>query len=179
MKKSLLLLPAALLFSGCILFPQAPITGTTQQKAEKLSQIISSGGQANCKVTNLADNTSTQITVSGKKMKVVGSDFGEGKKGTMINDGVNTYVWTEGEKIGFKTKLETEKPLRPTVTLTQAESVNPAETAAGYEDDTKYRMDCTRGGVSDADFTPPADVKFTDFSEMMKAVPTIPTVPAR
>jgi len=174
MKKLAFILPAALFLSGCTLFPQTPITGTEQQKAEKLSQIISSGGQANCKVTNLADKTSTQIIVSGKKMKLIGSDFGEGKKGTMINDGVYSYVWTEGENTGFKTKLETETPTQPSDTPAQTETVDTAKQAESYEDETKYTMDCTRGGVADSDFTPPTDVNFTDFSEMLKTVPTFP-----
>ncbi|HCQ31403.1 TPA: hypothetical protein DIU27_03425 [Candidatus Collierbacteria bacterium] len=174
MKKLAIILPIAFLFSGCTLFPSSPITGTEQQKAEKLSQIISSGGQANCKVTNLTDNTSTQISVSGKKMKIVGSDFGEGKQGTMINDGTYTYIWTEGEKVGFKSKLEAEKPLEPTENLDRTAPVDSAKQVDTFEDETKFKMDCTRGGVSDADFTPPADVQFTDFSEMLKTVPTIP-----
>ena len=174
MKKFAIILPVAILLSGCPLFPSAPITGTEQQKAEKLSQIISTGGQANCKVTNIADKTSTQIVVSGKKMKFVGSDFGGGKKGTMINDGVYSYIWSEGEKTGFKTKLETETPTQPSDTPSQVAPIDTTKQAESYEDETKYTMDCTRGGVSDADFAPPTDVKFTDFSEMLKTVPTIP-----
>ncbi len=174
MKKLAFILPAALFLSGCTLFPQTPITGTEQQKAEKLSQIISRGGQAKCLVTNLADNSSTQIIVSGKKMKFVGSDIGEGQKGTMINDGTYSYIWNEGEKTGFKTKLEIEKPLQPSETPSAVAPIDAAQQTAGYDDETKYKMDCTRGGVSDTDFAPPADVQFTDFSEMMKAIPTIP-----
>lgn len=174
MKKLAFILPVALFLSGCTLFPSAPITGTEDQKAEKLAQIISSGGQANCKITNLSDDTSTQITVSGKKMKMVGSDLGEGKRGTMINDTLYTYIWNEGEKIGYKMKVESEDRQEPTGAPTQPEQFDTSKQTVGYDDATKYRMDCTRGNVSDSEFTPPADVEFTDFADMLKGVPTIP-----
>ena len=37
------------------------------------------------------------MVISGKKMKIVGSDFNEGKKGTMINDTVYSYFWSESK----------------------------------------------------------------------------------
>jgi len=174
MNKLILVIPAALLLSACN--QTAPITGTTTQKAEKLAQIIERGGQADCKVTNLADNSTTQIIVSGKKMKIVGSDFGEGKKGTMVNDGSFNYIWSEGEKTGFKTKTVSDT-ITPTQTSEVKQPEDVSQTAAGFEDETKYKMDCATRTISDSVFTPPVEVKFTDFSEVMKAVPSTPSVP--
>ncbi|KKS94917.1 MAG: hypothetical protein UW68_C0008G0023 [Candidatus Collierbacteria bacterium GW2011_GWB1_44_6] len=173
MKNLLLVIAAALILSGCTLFPSAstPITGTEEQKAEKLAQIIARGGQADCQITNLTDNTSTQIIVSGKKMKVVGSDFGEGKTGTMINDTVYSYIWTEGEKTGIKTKLEPEEAITPSEENGEIEENAVDSKVSTYEDETKYKMDCSQRSVSDSEFTPPADVVFTDLSEMMKGLP--------
>lgn len=173
MNKLTFLLPAALIFSGCTLIPSktTSITGTEQQKAEKLGQIIASGGQADCQVTNLTDKTSTQIIVSGKKMKFIGSDFGEGKKGTMLTDNVYTYVWSEGEKVGFKTKLETEKATEPTEAAPQEENLDATKRAESFDDATKFKTECTRRTISESEFTPPADVNFTDFAEMMKGLP--------
>ncbi len=183
MKKLALVIPAALILSGCTLFPSktSSITGTEAQKAEKLGQIISSGGQADCLITNLTDKTTTQIIVSGKKMKFVGSDFGGGKKGSMISDGVYTYVWTDGEKTGFKTKIEPEVSPTPTVAGKpegEVEVTNPSQAAETFEDETKFQTECVKRKISDSDFTPPADVKFTDFAELMKAVPQIPSIPS-
>ena len=176
MNKLALVIPAALLFSACN--QTAPITGTTTQKAERLAQIIERGGQADCKVTSLADNTSTQIIVSGKKMKIVGSDFGEGKKGTMVNDGSFNYIWSEGEKTGFKTKINSQElETSDEDTNQQSEKTDTGKTAAGFEDETKYKMDCATRTIPDSEFTPPAAVKFTDFSEIMKVVPSTPSVP--
>lgn len=180
MKNLALLLSVALFLSGCTLFSgqSTPITGTEAQKAEKLAAILASGGQADCTITNLEDKSTTRMVVSGKKMKIVGSDFGEGKKGTMINDSVYSYIWTEGEKTGIKTKLDPDVSPTPTV----ADRTDTSDTVASpetYEDETKYQTDCQRTSVPDSEFTPPADVIFTDLSEMMRSVPTIPQIPSR
>jgi hypothetical protein len=175
MNKLFILIPAALIFSGCTLFPSqtATITGTEAQKAEKLAQIMASGGQADCQITNLADKSTTQMILSGKKMKFIGSDFGEGKKGTMINDGIYTYIWSEGEKVGFKTKIEAVTPTdSPDNTTPESVVPDAVETAAGYDDETKFKTDCIKRTILDTEFTPPADVNFTDLAEMMKALPT-------
>lgn len=174
MNKLALVIPTALLFSACN--QAGPITGTTTQKTEKLAQIIARGGQADCKVTVLANNSSTQIIVSGKKMKIVGSDFGEGKKGTMVNDGSFNYIWSEGEKTGFKTKIVTDT-ITPTPTSGVKQPEDASQTAAGFDDETKYKMDCATRTILDSEFAPPAEIKFTDFSEVMKVVPSTPSVP--
>ncbi|MFZ2202648.1 MAG: hypothetical protein WAV56_04640 [Microgenomates group bacterium] len=163
------LLASAFLFAACT--PQAgPITGTEEQKAEKLAQIIESGGSADCTVTNLSDKTTTQMVISGKKMKIIGSDFGQGKKGTMINDTVYSYFWTEGEKTGFKSKLETEKETTPTP-AGQEEQFDTESTVQSYEDETKFKLDCARRTVSDSEFVPPQEVKFVDPSELNTMTP--------
>lgn len=180
MNKLTLLLPTALIFSGCTLIPAktTSITGTEQQKAEKLGQIIASGGQADCQVTNLTDKTSTQIILSGKKIKFIGSDFGEGKKGTMLTDSVYTYIWSEGEKVGFKTRLEPEKATEPAEAIPQEESLDTTKKAESFDDDTKYKTECTRRSISESEFIPPADIEFTDFADMMKSIPQVPSIPA-
>ena len=174
MNKLILVIPAALLFSACN--QTGPITGTTTQKTEKLAQIIARGGQADCKVTVLANNSSTQIIVSGKKMKIIGSDFGDKKKGTMINDGSYNYVWSEGEKTGFKTKIVTDT-ITPTPISEVKQPEDVSQTIAGFDDETKYKMDCATRTILDSEFAPPVEVKFTDFSEVMKAIPSTPSVP--
>lgn len=181
MKKLVFIVPAALILSGCTFFPSttSTITGTEQQKSEKLAQIIASGGQADCQVTNLSDKTSTQIIVSGKKMKFIGSDFGEGKKGTMLTDNVYTYVWSEGEKTGFKTKIESEKPTEPAKAENQPAELDSTKTAESYDDETKFKTECTRRVISESEFVAPADVKFTDFAELVKTVPSVPAIPTK
>lgn len=160
------LLTSAFIFAACT--PSAPITGTEEQKAEKLAQIISSGGTAACKVTNLSDNGTIDYVVSGKKMKVVGSDFGQGKKGTMINDAVYTYFWEEGQASGFKMKNPTEAEIKEGTDKAKQfeQDYDTEKTASMYDDETKYKLDCARRTVSDSEFVPPQAVKFVDPSEL-------------
>lgn len=181
MKKLTFLLPAAFLLSGCSLLPgqTSNISGTESQKMEKLGQIIASGGQADCQITNLTDNTTTQIVVSGKKMKFMGSDFGEGKKGTMLTDDVYTYVWSDGEETGFKTKLETEKVAEPTEAVREQGGLDQTQKIDSYDDETKFKTVCTRRTITESEFTPPSNIKFTDFAELMKDIPSIPNIPAQ
>ncbi len=160
------LLSSALLLAACT--PSGPITGTEQQKAEKLAQIIESGGSGDCTITNLSDQSTTQMIVSGKKMKIIGSDFGGGKKGIMINDTAYFYSWGEGDKEGFKTKLITEKETQPTVTTSAEQDFSPKKAVSEFEDETKFKMDCAKRSVSASEFVPPTTVKFTDTAEFTK-----------
>lgn len=176
MNKLIIILPVAVILSGCSLLPSSKITGTNEQKAEKLGQIMSRGGQADCKVTNLADNTTQQMTISGKKMKITGANFGDGKMGTLINDTEYSYMWDDASKTGIKTRLAVETPT-PSVTGTRPE-VTPTSQTTEYEDETKYNVDCSTRVIQDSEFIPPADVKFTDLEQMMKAIPSMPPIPS-
>ncbi len=193
MNKLSILLPASIIFAGCtipILNITIPIGEQTteqsnQQAAATLAQIMETGGEADCTVTKLADNSTTRMIISGKKMKIVGSDMGEGKMGTMINDGTYAWVWTEGETTGFKTRMN--QGVTPAVTGAEEQTPDVQETAAGYEDETKYKLSCTQKTIGDSEFVPPANVSFTDTEQMMKdagqqmneAMPSgIPSLPA-
>lgn len=179
MKKLVFIIPLALILAGCSLgsTTSTPITGTEEQKAEKIAQIMSSGGQADCKITNLTDQTSTQMLISGKKIKITGSEMGDGKEGTMLSDSVYTYYWVDGEKTGFKSKIPTEVSPTPTNDSTDRykSQSDPTAQAQSYGDETKFQTDCSRRSIADSEFVPPADVEFTDYSEMMKNIPAMPS----
>jgi len=160
-------LASAVLLAACK--PTGPITGTEEQKAQKLAEIIAGGGAASCTIINLTDNSSVEMTVLGQKMKIVGTDFGQGKKGSMINDGVYTYVWEEGQASGFKTKNPTVEELQGGE-MTKPEA-DTEKTAMVYEDETKYKVDCAQGGVREGEFTPPASVTFISPEEMQQMTP--------
>lgn len=164
-----IILGSAILLAACKP-TSGPITGTTEQKAQKLGEIIASGGTAACTITNLSDKSTVNLTVSGKKMKIVGGVMQQGKKGSMMNDTVYTYVWEEGQTTGFKFKNPTtEETSQGQATTPQ--QVDTSKTATVYEDETKYQVDCKQGVVNDSEFTPPAEVKFLDQAEMMKLSP--------
>lgn len=163
------LLTSAFIFAACT--PSAPITGTEEQKAEKLAQIIERGGSADCQVTNLSDNSTIQYIISGKKMKLVGNNFGADKKGTMINDTVYFYSWGDGDKTGYKIKLEPEKETQPTGTASPQGDYDTEKTAQEFEDETKFKLDCVSRVITDSEFVPPQAVKFVDPSELNTMTP--------
>ncbi|KKT35149.1 MAG: hypothetical protein UW23_C0021G0009 [Candidatus Collierbacteria bacterium GW2011_GWA1_44_12] len=174
MNKVALLLPAAILVAGCNTSPIVPgnETDTQAQQAQKISQILERGGSAFCRITNLTDNSVVEMTLAGEKMKIVGTDLSEGKKGTMINDTAYIYSWEEGQTTGFKMKLSQEEITpAPGDVETDVQENDTQERATTYDDDTKYKLDCTQRNVSDSEFAPPASVNFVDPSQMQNLSP--------
>jgi hypothetical protein len=173
-KDLLVVLPMSLILAACTIPTPAPKQPDSQaQAAQKISQIIEKGGSAFCRVSNLADNTVTEMTISGKKMKIAGSEMSEGKKGTMINDSVYIYSWEEGQKTGFKMKLPTEEEIKETAQAapTVQPEVNIDEKASGYDDESKYKLDCAERRIADSEFAPPSDINFIDPSQMQNLNP--------
>lgn len=172
------MLPSILL-AGCTLAPSTPqtVTGNQAQQAAqqgmKLAQIIQNGGSAVCTITNLSDNSTLQMTLSGKMIKVVGTTTGQ-SKGSMINDGNYVYTWQEGQATGYKTKVPSDSEMKETADKTQEpteEQNSPESEASIYDDTTKYKTDCQEKKVSASEFVPPSDVKFTDTSSFSKMSP--------
>ena len=181
-KKVWLVALASIIFSGCSLFPQK--TGSVEltkkeelKQAEKLAKIIERGGSADCKIVDVADNTKlTVMKVSGKKMRIEGQGFGEGeKKGFMINDGVYTYIWSDGDVNGYKTKLPEEQEIKDDkAKINKQDDVVPPVQVGDYEDETRFKVECKEGKIAESEFIPPSTVKFIDPSEMMKGLPGLP-----
>lgn len=76
------------------------------------------------------------------------------------------YSWSGNKKEGFMMEVPDVK-ITPsqTTTTTSDKAPNPANTIAMLE---KYKDSCKPGTVADSMFTPPSDIKFTNYSEMMK-----------
>ena len=176
-KLSLVILPTAILISGCALGPQvAPpknIAEKNLKESQKLAQIMTNGGSAFCKVTNLEDNSVTEITVSGKKMRISGVDIEEGRKGIMINDAVYVYSWQEGQNTGFKMKVPSVEEAQNSANEVQAtpENTNTQAQLATYDDETKYSLNCTNKSVQDSDFVPPKEISFIDPTALQNMTP--------
>ena len=92
------------------------------------------------------------------------------EKGTMINDGTWVYMWSGAE--GMKFNIQNMKNLSA---QNQAQNQdNSQSNASDWKDWAKQmdqegvKYDCSPAVLSDSDFTPPSDVKFEDWGEMMK-----------
>jgi len=78
------------------------------------------------------------------------------------------YMWTDGEKKGFKMEFDPNSP-QPTSEGTVGQ-VSPQEQV---DLDKKVDIDCSRWSVDQSLFKLPDGVEFTDFSAMIPATPQV------
>lgn len=107
-------------------------------------------------------NGAVRADVTGKTAQESGSVIVKDKK---------MYYWTDDKKTAFTMDL-TDQQLSgqavPTGTSGQPQQQN---VMAMLE---KYKNACKPGVVSDSLFVPPTDVKFSDMTQLLKAVPSVP-----
>lgn len=161
-----------------------------QSVAEKVKQslydLVTTGAGVKCTID---DPKMGQLTMyaKGDKAKVEGFQFTsmsdalsnasqntppKEEKGTMINDGTWAYMWSGAE--GMKFNINDMKNLAPKDQNQAQNQDNSQSSATDWKDwikqmdneGTKY--DCSPAVLSDADFTPPSNVKFQDWGELLK-----------
>ncbi len=185
---------AILAFSGCSLFGKsnqsqsgnqgqsgAPAAQESQSVAgdikKSLFDLMTTGAGVKCSVED--QNGKYTMYAKGDKVKVEGFDYAaaatgsqqKAEKGTMINDGTWAYIWSGKE--GIKFNIKEMEDLAP---KGQNQANNSETNASDWKDWVKdldqsgAKHDCSAAILSDADFTPPADVKFQDWGEMMKGL---------
>lgn len=95
------------------------------------------------------------------------------QSGSYIMKGNKLYFWQKNSKEGTTMDFS-----EPSVTPGKTQEVQPTGSAGEKQGDNmmatleKFKDKCKAAVVADSLFTPPSDVKFTDFSKM---IPTIPT----
>ena len=180
---------SALFLAGCgcknIANQNAPAQPSGASVAETVKQslfdLVTTGAGVKC---TIEDPKMGQLTMfaKGDKAKVEGFPFVAGlanigensqpkeEKGTMINDGTWAYMWSGKEGMKFNTKeIENLTPKEQNSSQNNSQS-----NASDWKDwvkemdekGTKY--DCSPTVLSDGDFTPPSDVVFQDWGEMLK-----------
>jgi hypothetical protein len=136
--------------------------GTTESKS--LKDLLTAGIAQKCTYSSTDEDGSTEGTsyISGGKVRGDFSVVSSGKttKSHMISDGKTSYIWTDGEETGFKMTVE------ETDTQETDSSQTPTQGAAGWDD--KFDYKCSAWVTDGSYFTPPSNVKFTDFSELFK-----------
>lgn len=130
---------------------QAETTGS-------IKGLLGAGKNVTCKITYPDNSGSGTIYVSGKKFS---GDFtmtvdGKTTQGNMLSDGEFMYSWTG--TAGMKFKLD----------AVPSPSASASGQSQGADLDKQVSMNCSNWNVDNSKFTPPADVKFTDFSQMMQ-----------
>lgn len=163
-KYILLLLPLAFILSACGATTTSTNSPSSSPVAKKtLKDLISLGIAQKCTYTSVvgADTTSGEMLINGKKFKqTIKITNAQGTTNmSSVSDGQFIYSWSDKDpNSGFKMKLD----------VTATSDVTPqAGSSAGKSIDLAqpYDYNCVPATVSDTDFTPPSNVKFTDFSD--------------
>lgn len=148
--------------------PSQPTTSQEQSGQDEgivkgsIKSLLSGGKNVSCSVKYpIGDSTSEgKVYVTENKMRGDFTTTVEGKtmESHMISDGSYSYSWVSGTPQGVKIKIDE----------TQAKASPVAGQSQQVDIDAQIDMNCSSWGVDNSMFTPPADVKFTDFSSMMK-----------
>lgn len=186
-KLSLILLSAVLLSACSLKAPgstnETADTNTEENQSTSLRDLIGMGKNQKCTIsTSITDedgiktDTEGVFYISGKKMAqeyIVTSTDTDMPKVTMrmISDGEYMYTWNDENK---------DQGMKIKVTEPEDEDIDVESGEAQYESidmDEKVDLKCTPWIVDNGKFTIPTDVTFTDLSEMMKNIPTMPAIP--
>ena len=186
MKKSLpLILVIALLAVGGYFYMNNKKTDAPQSKVQQVKEAtewaaaIASGRPTLCTMTKGEEKM--DYLIKGKKMKATMVTMVESKKMTsyMLNDEKHLYMWEDGKDVGTKMNIPTEVESKKMAETAKEYSKNTPETPdfnteSGFDslENDGYTINCEKSAATDADFVPPQSVKFTDLSEMTKAIPS-------
>jgi len=138
--------------------------------AKSLKELLASGVPQKCTFQSFDDSGKTEGTsfAAGGKVRADITNTISGKSTTshMISDNKTSYIWQDGEKTGFK------------MTVTEADTAAtsvpaPGDNSVASESDLNQKADykCSAWVPDDSLFTPPLDVKFTDFSQTLNSSP--------
>jgi hypothetical protein len=175
---------SSLLLAGCtkIGTPTAQTPTGTNSEAIQFADAIKSGKPAVCTLSK--DDDKMEYLISGKKMRINATNLSKDDKGGakttvshVINDTAYMYTWSDSTKQGSKISVPTEEEMKATADKAKSYQASSApapklDSEADYQGfkDQGYAIDCKSGSVDDSVFTPPADIKFIDPTEMMKQV---------
>ncbi len=144
------------------------------EKQLGLLDFLTTKGAVRCSVSSKEGQKYT-VNTDGKRVRiegimVPGKTPGEGMvPGMMINDGQYAYLWSGTQ--GMKFDMVQMMNRTPGQSSTPGSDPKDWKSWAESLQNSGVTYECGAAMVSDADFTPPAAVQFTDLSELMKQVP--------
>lgn len=168
-----LLLITAGAYFGYTKFMAGKVPGGSTESAsgaKSLKDLLSSGVAQKCTYSTTDESGTSEGTtyVSGGKVRADFTTVMSGKttKSHMITDNKTSYVWTDGEKNGFKTTISEEDAKADTSVSSDAEF---SQSGASLNEKVDYK--CSGWVVDGSFFTPPSNVTFTDFSQLFAPTP--------
>lgn len=104
------------------------------------------------------------VYISGGKTRGDFTTTANGKptSGSMINDSKYVYTWSPDTKQGFKMEI-TEEMMKIGESTGSASSQKQS-----IDSNAKYDYKCSNWSADNSKFTPPTDIKFTDYSSTIK-----------
>ena len=147
---------------------------TSKPLAQSLKDLLASGVAQKCTWESTANNetVSGEIIIQGKKFKQTSKiTTSRGTQNTYgISDGEFIYSWSDdsnGNGIKMKLPSKTPTPSGPT-------SAPSTDQSSPVDLNSKNDYHCSPATLSPSDLTLPANIKFTDLSEMQKQFQTLP-----
>lgn len=145
-------------------------TQNNQNSPMSLKELMAGKAQK-CEVSYGDQNAETKgmVYVSGGKMR---GDFttqinGKAETSHVINDGKTQYMWTEGStQMAFKMSLDSLPK--------NAENSTAQTNKQTLDFEAKNNYNCSSWSENNSEFEVPGNIKFTDYSEMLKSIPTTP-----
>ncbi len=130
-----------------------------------ISALLAAGKNVSCTMSG-PDGSKGTVYVAGERVR--GEFTTKGPNGTdmatsYIVDQDYMYMWSGKEGTKFKNEKITPPPQRE-----RQENESAPTTGQGPDLDTEGDLDCKSWRPDNSMFTPPSDVKFTDFTAMME-----------
>lgn len=178
-KKAIIVVVLLLLGVGGYFFTKKSSNSALTSGAKKtvtspftsIQDALSKSLSLQCTFTNdQGQKTKTYIKAGAVRVDYTGATADE-SGGTIVKD-KKIYSWTNSNKEGFMME-------RPDVKVTTSQTTNTVEVKSAMSSVTlamleKYKDSCKPGTVADSLFTPPSDIKFTDYSNRMKELQKTP-----
>ncbi len=138
-------------------------TGESKSAMESLADLINRGSNLTCEFNSEVDengySSKGTIYISSGNMRgdFVTTTDSKTTNMNMIRNGNDNYIWGDEMETGIK------------MTLSQEDLAEETNEASKYVDlNKKLDYKCNPWGVDQSKFTPPSNIKFTDFSKMME-----------
>ena len=139
-------------------------TQTSVETPKSITDLMAIKSSQTCTFSDVNGNSGSVYSANGR----VRGDFQSqvDNKSTlshMVSDGKDFYMWVDGENTGFKGNIESMTKMSQQATTQTTQPFNPEQ---------KVDYKCQGWSVDESQFTVPANIKFADYSEMMKALPS-------
>ena len=172
-----LVLASSFLLSGCGQQTSNNQSAKSEDKSDtssfSLRELIAKNIPQKCTYSgsNQEGSFTSEIIISGKKFnQVITYKSAEGEeKINSISDGEYVYTWGSHSTGGtFATKLKADFDTKSTPEMEENQEATGDVAESQTDLDSKFDGKCSPTVVTDANFQPPKDVKFEDYSKFLE-----------